>query len=140
MEKIVVFTNGCFDILHPGHINLLKRARSLGTELIVGLNSDRSVELIKGAPRPFLDQDSRAAVLRELRSVDEVRIFDETTPERIIREIKPDVLVKGGDWEIDKIIGADFVIQNGGKVFSMPFEEDISTTQIVEKIQSSKNV
>lgn len=135
--EIIVFTNGCFDILHPGHLDLLKKARSLGTKLIVGINSDRSVRAIKGTPRPFLKQDWRAAILRELRSVNDVLIFDENTPERIIREIKPDVLVKGGDWKPAEIIGADFVIENGGKVFSIPFETHISSSQIVEKIKKS---
>ncbi|MGI8467819.1 MAG: D-glycero-beta-D-manno-heptose 1-phosphate adenylyltransferase [Pyrinomonadaceae bacterium] len=134
---IIVFTNGCFDIIHPGHIDLLKEARRLGTKLVVGINSDRSVREIKGAPRPLLDQESRAAVLRELRSVDEVRIFDENTPERLIKEIKPNVLVKGGDWQLNQIIGADFVTENGGRVFSIPFKKDISTSRIVEKIQSA---
>lgn len=135
--EIIVFTNGCFDIIHPGHIDLLKRARSLGTKLIVGINSDRSVRAIKGAPRPFLKDDWRAAILREMRSVDEVRIFDEDTPERLIKEIKPDVLVKGGDWQLGQIIGAEFVIENGGKVFSLPFEQNISTSQIAERVRST---
>lgn len=136
--EIVVFTNGCFDILHPGHIELLKKARRLGTKLIVGLNSDRSVRAIKGSPRPFLNENARAVLLRELRSVDEVLIFDENTPERLIKEIKPDVIVKGGDWTPDQIVGADFVLKNGGKVFSIPFESDFSSSKIVEKIQISE--
>lgn len=132
--EIIVFTNGCFDIIHPGHIDLLKAARSLGTKLIVGINSDRSVREIKGFSRPLLDQESRVAVLRELRAVDEVLIFDENTPERIIKEIQPQVLVKGGDWQPEQIIGADFVLRNGGKVFSIPFRQNISTSQIIEKM------
>jgi D-glycero-beta-D-manno-heptose 1-phosphate adenylyltransferase len=118
MEKIV-FTNGCFDIIHPGHIDLLERAKKLGTKLIVGINSDASVKAIKGADRPFLSQDARKAVLEGLKSVDEVRIFDENTPENLIKEVKPDVLVKGGDWKPEEIIGADFVTRNGGEVFSL---------------------
>src|SRR3954469_10432913 len=106
MEK-VVFTNGCFDILHPGHIDLLTRARALGTKLIVGINSDGSVRKIKGFPRPFMQQDERAAILLGLKAVDEVRIFDDPTPEQLIEQIKPDVLVKGGDWKASEIIGAD---------------------------------
>jgi D-glycero-beta-D-manno-heptose 1-phosphate adenylyltransferase len=137
MER-VVFTNGCFDLIHPGHVDLLKKARACGTKLIVGLNSDRSVRAIKGDSRPFLNQTARAAILRELRPVDEVRIFEENTPERLIREIKPDVLVKGGDWTIEQIVGADFVLENGGEVFSIPFTEDFSTTKIAEKIKSSE--
>jgi rfaE bifunctional protein nucleotidyltransferase chain/domain len=134
----VVFTNGCFDLLHPGHVDLLKKARALGSRLIVGINSDRSVRAIKGSPRPFLDQEARAAILSELRAVDEVRIFDENTPERLIREIQPDVLVKGGDWLADQIVGADFVLQNGGEVFSIPFEKDFSTTKIADRIKEGE--
>src|SRR4051794_30617702 len=113
MEK-VVFTNGCFDILHPGHIDLLSRARALGTKLIVGINSDASVRAIKGQGRPINDQGSRREVLLGLRDVDEVVIFDEPTPEKIIRRVQPDVLVKGGDWQIGEIIGADYVRDRGG--------------------------
>ncbi len=138
MEK-VVFTNGCFDILHPGHIDLLERARSLGTKLIVGINSDKSVREIKGAPRPFLSQEARAAILRALRSVDEVRIFDDPTPAKIIEEIKPDVLVKGGDWRIDQIIGADYVLKRGGEVLSLPLKDNFSSSAIVEKIRGNAN-
>lgn len=134
--EIVVFTNGCFDLIHPGHLDLLKKARSLGTKLIVGINSDKSVRAIKGKERPFLSQDARAAILKEFRSVDEVYVFEENTPERLIKEIQPDVLVKGGDWAVTEIVGADFVLQRGGKVFSIPFEKDISSSKIVEKIKS----
>lgn len=136
MEKIV-FTNGCFDLLHPGHIDLLTRARNLGTKLIVGINSDDSVRKIKGAPRPFVAQNERAATLRGLKAVDEVRIFDESTPANLIREIKPDVLVKGGDWKRTEIIGADFVLENGGEVHSLPLKGDYSSSRIVEKIQNA---
>lgn len=138
MEK-VVFTNGCFDILHPGHIDLLERARALGTRLIVGINSDKSVREIKGAPRPFLSQDARASILSALKCVDEVRIFDEPTPAKIIEEIEPDVLVKGGDWQIPEIIGADFVLKRGGEVYSMPLKEGFSSSAIVSKIQNQTN-
>lgn len=134
MEKIV-FTNGCFDIIHPGHIELLERAKKLGTKLIVGINSDDSVKAIKGADRPFLSEAERKAVLEGLKSVDEVRIFAENTPENLIREIKPDVLVKGGDWKIEEIIGADFVIQRGGEVHSLPLKDGFSSSKIVEKIR-----
>lgn len=136
MEK-VVFTNGCFDILHPGHIDLLERARLLGTKLIVGINSDESVREIKGAPRPFLSQEARASILRALRCVDEVRVFNEPTPAKIIEEIEPDVLVKGGDWQIDQIIGADFVLKRGGEVYSLPLKDGFSSSAIVEKIQNN---
>src|SRR5881394_2673260 len=103
---MIVFTNGCFDILHPGHIELLKQARALGDKLIVGINSDRSVRSIKGAGRPLQDQEARRSVLLGLDSVDDVVIFDELTPERVIGELQPDILVKGGDWLPDEIIGA----------------------------------
>lgn len=131
---ITVFTNGCFDLLHPGHISLLERARALGTRLVVGINSDASVRAIKGPGRPIQDQAQRAAVLRGLRAVDEVHIYDESTPARLIEAIKPDVLVKGGDWPVDQIIGADFVLQNGGQVFSLPLEPGLSSSSIVEKV------
>ena len=134
MSKIV-FTNGCFDILHAGHIDLLRRARSLGDKLIVGLNSDSSVRSVKGADRPFIDQEQRSAVLSALRSVDEVMIFDELTPERLIHDIKPDVLVKGGDWSVDEIIGSRFVLENGGEVLSLPLLPGFSSSSIVEKIK-----
>ena len=135
-KKKIVFTNGCFDIIHPGHIDLLNRAKELGTKLIVGINSDASVRAIKGEPRPFLNEEDRRQVLLGLKSVDEVRIFSDSTPENLIKEIKPDVLVKGGDWAENEIIGADFVKKNGGKVFSLPLKNGYSSSSIVEKIQS----
>jgi D-sedoheptulose 7-phosphate isomerase len=139
--QIVVFTNGCFDIIHPGHIDLLQRAKKLGTKLIVGINSDQSVKQIKGEPRPFLSQNDRKSILLGLSSVDEVVIFDEPTPQAVIERIKPDVLVKGGDWKKEEIIGAEFVSINGGKVFSLPLKDGYSTTSIVEKIQKKpKNI
>lgn len=134
MEKIV-FTNGCFDILHPGHIDLLSRAKALGTKLIVGINSDASVSAIKGFGRPINDQNERAEVLRGLRSVDEVLIFDELTPENLIKQVRPDVLVKGGDWKESEIIGADFVRSNGGEVFSLPLKDGFSTSNIIERME-----
>lgn len=137
---MIVFTNGCFDILHPGHVDLLERAKKLGSKLIVGINSDESVRKIKGKGRPLVDQDARSAVLRGLASVDEVVIFDELTPDRVIREIKPDVLVKGGDWKTDEIVGADFVLQNGGQVLSLPLLEGYSTSVIVEKLKETHEV
>ena len=134
MEK-VVFTNGCFDIIHPGHIDLLERAKQLGTKLIVGINSDSSVRAIRGGNKPFVNQEDRKAILLGLKPVDQVKIFDELTPENLIQEIKPDVLVKGGDWGETEIIGADFVKKNGGKVFSLPLKDGYSTTSLVEKIR-----
>jgi D-sedoheptulose 7-phosphate isomerase len=136
MKEIIVFTNGCFDIIHPGHIDLLERAAHLGSKLIVGINSDSSVSAIKGDSRPFLSQNDRATILKSLRFVDEVRVFDEPTPEKLIHEIKPNVLVKGGDWKKDEIIGADFVEGNGGKVFSLALKEGYSSSNIVEKIRA----
>lgn len=137
MEKLV-FTNGCFDILHAGHVDLLNRARALGGRLIVGLNSDVSVRKIKGAFRPLISEQERAAVLLGLKAVDEVIIFDEPTPQRLIEEIKPDVLVKGGDWQISEIVGADYVLAQGGAVYSLPLKPGFSTTAIIEKILQTK--
>lgn len=137
MEKIV-FTNGCFDILHPGHIDLLARAKALGTKLIVGINSDASVAAIKGRGRPINNQHERTEVLLGLRSVDDVLIFNELTPENLIKQVKPDVLVKGGDWKESEIIGADFVRSNGGEVLSLPLKEGFSTSKIIERMEGNK--
>lgn len=137
--EVTVFTNGCFDILHPGHLDLLEKARNLGTKLIVGINSDESVRAIKGSPRPFVSENDRADVLRGIRWVDEVVIFNEPTPQQIIEKIRPDVLVKGGDWGIDQIIGADFVQKNGGKVFSIPLKDGFSTSSIVDRVRSPES-
>src|SRR5215211_3979784 len=133
----VVFTNGCFDLLHPGHIDLLKRAKDLGTRLVVGINSDASVRKIKGPDRPFTNERERAEILSAISAVDEVIVFDEQTPERLIKELKPDVLVKGGDWKPEEIIGSDFVIAHGGKVVSLPFLDGYSSSALVEKIRGS---
>jgi D-sedoheptulose 7-phosphate isomerase len=129
-----VFTNGCFDLLHPGHVDLLDRARALGDRLIVGLNSDRSVRALKGAGRPLLPQEARASILRALRSVDEVIIFGELTPARLIEALQPDILVKGGDWPLAQIVGAEAVWRKGGRVLSLPLQPGYSTTALVEKI------
>jgi D-sedoheptulose 7-phosphate isomerase len=130
----VVFANGCFDLIHPGHIDLLTKARRLGDKLIVGINSDRSVRAIKGPGRPLQDQDSRRAVLMGLKPVDDVLIFDEPTPERIIQDVRPDVLVKGGDWSRGEIIGADLVESYGGRVVSIPLTAGFSTSIIADKM------
>lgn len=130
---MLVFTNGCFDLIHPGHVDLLERARALGDRLIVGINSDRSVRTIKGTARPLQDQDSRKAVLLGLRSVDEVMIFDELTPERLISELRPDVLVKGGDWQVGEIVGADVVRSYGGTVLALPLNGAYSTSKIIHR-------
>lgn len=129
-----MFTNGCFDLLHPGHVTYLEAARDLGDALVVGLNSDASVQRLKGPTRPVLTQDERATVLAGLRSVDYVTIFEEDTPLRLIAALVPEVLVKGGDWPVDAIVGADVVLAAGGEVLSLPFVEGKSTTGIVERV------
>ncbi len=134
MNKIV-FTNGCFDILHSGHVELLEKARKMGDKLIVGINSDESVRSIKGKDRPVNSEKERAEVLRGLRSVDDVRIFTELTPDQLIKELKPDVLVKGGDWDESEIVGAEFVKNNGGEVFTIPLKEGLSTTRVIESLK-----
>ena len=131
-----VFTNGCFDLLHRGHVDLLRRARELGDFLVVGVNSDCSVRAMKGPSRPVQTQEERAAILRAIRYVDEVIIFDDTTPVRLIERLKPDVLVKGGDWPLGQIVGADFVIRNGGKVFSLPLVPGHSTTSLLDRLRA----
>ncbi len=131
---MIVFTNGCFDILHRGHIQLLDQARALGTRLVVGLNSDSSVRRIKGESRPYQTAEDRKAVLLALRSVDEVIVFDELTPEKLIHKLKPDVLVKGGDWPIDQIVGSEFVRNNGGAVYSLPLREGYSSSGIIDRM------
>lgn len=135
---MIVFTNGCFDLLHAGHVDLLDRARKLGSRLIVGLNSDRSVRAIKGPGRPFVTAEDRKAVLLGLSSVDEVIIFDEPTPEALIREIKPDVLIKGGDWKVNEIVGADLVLKNGGQVLSLPLKDGFSSSAIAAAIRGKQ--
>lgn len=129
----VVFTNGCFDIIHAGHVQYLEQARNLGDCLVVGLNSDDSVRRLKGEARPINSQQARAEVLAALYAVDYVCIFEEDTPHDLIKEVVPDVLVKGGDWEIKDIVGADVVTAAGGTVISLPFKEGYSTTSIIEK-------
>jgi D-glycero-beta-D-manno-heptose 1-phosphate adenylyltransferase len=131
----VVFTNGCFDLLHPGHIETLEKARNLGDALVVGVNSDRSVREMKGAGRPILPERERAEILAALESVDGVVIFDEPTPQEIITALLPDVLVKGGDWANDQIVGREEVEAAGGKVVSVPVLAGYSTTAILEKIR-----
>lgn len=133
-EKIV-FTNGCFDLLHYGHLAYLMEARSLGRRLVVGLNSDASVQRLKGAHRPIKDQQSRLWLMASLAYVDAVVIFEEDTPELLIRSVTPDVLVKGGDYEIEQIVGADFVVEQGGEVRVLPFVPGYSTTALEEKIR-----
>ena len=133
----VVFTNGVFDILHPGHVRYLQEARALGDKLIVGVNSDRSVRALNKAPgRPINSEDERAEVLRALGCVDEVVIFDEDTPHEIIKKIQPDILVKGADWGENAIVGRDVVEAKGGRVVRIKLAEGYSTTKIIERIRS----
>jgi len=129
----IVFTNGCFDIIHAGHVQYLEQARKLGDCLVVGLNSDDSVRKLKGSTRPINNQQARAEVLAALYAVDYVCIFEEDTPYDLIRTLMPDILVKGGDWYINSIVGADNVTAAGGKVYSLPFREGYSSTSIIEK-------
>lgn len=133
-SKTIAFTNGVFDILHQGHIAVLAKAASFADVLIVGVNSDKSVKKLKGNDRPINTEQSRALILASLIMVDAVVIFDEETPLELIKKIKPDVLIKGGDYTIDTIVGAKEVIGNGGKVEIFPIEEGFSTTGIIEKI------
>jgi rfaE bifunctional protein nucleotidyltransferase chain/domain len=132
--KKVVFTNGVFDLIHAGHVDYLSKAKNLGDVLIVGLNSDSSVNRIKGDKRPILKQEERAFILTNLKPVDYVIFFDEDTPEKIISEIVPDILVKGADWSVDKIVGKDIVEMNGGKVMNIEFVNDQSTSKIIDLI------
>lgn len=136
-SKKVVFTNGCFDILHKGHVQYLAKAADLGDFFILGLNSDRSVKTLKGEGRPVNNEQDRAIVLSALHFIDAIVIFDEDTPERLIRQVKPDVLVKGGDWQPEQIAGADFVKSNGGEVVIIDFVEGYSTTSTIEKIKDN---
>jgi rfaE bifunctional protein nucleotidyltransferase chain/domain len=131
----VVFTNGCFDILHRGHLTYLKEAKACGDLLVVGVNSDRSVRELKGPERPINNEQDRKFMLENLKSVDFVAIFDEETPIELIKELMPDTLVKGGDWAVDQIVGSKEVIQNGGEVLSLNFVDGFSTTNIIEKIK-----
>lgn len=132
----IVFTNGCFDILHIGHARYLADAKTLGDRLVVGINSDKSTRELKGLDRPVNCELDRAELLLSLKSVDYVIIFDELDPVRLIKEVKPDFLVKGGDWSIDQILGGDFVMSYGGKVLSLPFIQGRSTTNIINKIRA----
>ncbi len=135
-NRRVVFTNGCFDLVHPGHVRYLAQARALGDALIVALNSDRSVRRLKGDTRPILKEDERAEVMAALAVVDAVTIFDSETPFDVIRAVLPDILVKGGDWSVDTIVGRDVVEANGGQVLSLPFVAGVSTSEIVRRIQA----
>ena len=133
--RLVVFTNGCFDLVHRGHIHLLRQAKMLGDILIVGVNSDVSVKAIKGPQRPIMPEADRIELIAALEMVDYVVAYNEPDPYRVILAIQPNVLVKGGDWSADKIVGADVVEQNGGRVAVIPYLPGFSTTQIIERIK-----
>lgn len=135
--KTIVFTNGCFDILHRGHVAYLQKAKSLGDILIVGMNTDASVQKLKGPDRPVNTLEDRAFVLAALKSVDYVIAFDEDTPINLITSLTPDILVKGGDYSLETIVGAQEVIESGGRVEIIPFVEGKSTTSIIDSIKKS---
>ncbi|CAN5549914.1 D-glycero-beta-D-manno-heptose 1-phosphate adenylyltransferase [soil metagenome] len=132
----IVFTNGCFDLLHVGHIRYLQEARSLGDRLVVALNTDASVQKLKGPSRPVQQELDRAEIMAALACVDYVTLFDEETPLKVIELLGPDILVKGGDWSPDKIVGSSFVLGRGGEVKSLAFQPGRSTSSIIEKIKS----
>ena len=135
-KEQIVFSNGCFDILHLGHVDYLEKARAKGDRLVLGLNTDQSVSRIKGPSRPIVDQNSRARIMAALQFVDLVILFDEETPKQLIESIKPDILVKGNDYDISNIVGADFVIKNGGKVETIELTSGFSSTNVIKKIQT----
>ena len=132
--KTVVFTNGCFDIIHAGHVSYLKKAKALGDILVVGLNSDSSVRKIKGGSRPINREKDRASVLSSFSFVDYIVIFNEDTPEKLIKIIRPDVLVKGGDWKVKDMVGNEYVVSYGGRIARIPLVKGFSTTSLIEKI------
>lgn len=135
-QQKMVFTNGCFDVLHFGHVHYLLQAKALGDILVVGLNSDDSVRRLKGPSRPINGEKERAFVLAALACVDYVVVFEEDTPKELIETVRPDVLVKGGDYTLDQIVGADFVTRNGGTVTTLPFVEGFSSTRIIEQLNT----
>lgn len=134
----IVFTNGCFDLLHLGHVDYLAKAKDLGERLIIGVNTDSSVKRLKGEHRPLQDENSRLHILAALQSVDAVVLFDEDTPYELIKEIEPDILVKGADYKIENIVGYDIVVSRGGSVQTIEFIEGYSTTLIEKRILNSK--
>ncbi len=136
-DQKIVFTNGCFDLLHLGHLSYLAEARSLGDKLILGLNSDKSVKILKGDARPINDVESRAMMLASFSFVDAVVVFEEETPLKLITAILPDILVKGGDYEVNQIVGHDVVLNNGGEVKTLSFLEGYSSTSLVSRIKGS---
>ena len=135
-NKKVVFTNGCFDIIHAGHIDYLNKAKALGDVLIVGLNTDDSVKRIKGDKKPIINQDERAEIISNIKPVDYVVFFDEDTPAELINKLVPDILIKGADWNINEIVGGETVLANGGEVKTIEFVNDQSTSKIIDLITS----
>ena len=133
--KTVVFTNGCFDLLHRGHVHLLRQSKNLGDILIVAVNSDRSVREIKGPTRPILPEVDRLSLISAMEMVDYVILFEEPDPYRVIKALRPNVLVKGGDWAEDEVVGSDVVKQNGGRVELVPYLKGFSTSEIIEKVR-----
>ena len=136
-EGEVVFTNGCFDILHLGHIDYLEKARQQGAKLVVGMNTDASVKRLKGADRPVNNEYARARMLSALGFVDAVIMFDEDTPYELISALKPDILIKGDDYTVENIVGADIVLENGGEVKTIPLVKGFSTSDLIKKIKAS---
>lgn len=136
-EKNIVFTNGCFDIIHRGHVEYLSKAKSMGDILVLGLNSDQSVKKLKGHKRPYVSEKDRAYILSQLVPVNAVTIFGEETPLKLIKLVMPDILVKGGDYSIDTIVGSKEVEESGGSVVAIPLVEGRSTTGLIEKIKNS---
>lgn len=135
-SKKIVFTNGCFDILHRGHIEYLAKASQEGDVLVVGLNTDNSVSRLKGSGRPVQDQDSRALILASLQFVNAVILFDEDTPLELIKKVQPEILIKGADYAIENIVGSDIVLEKGGEVKTIEFVPGFSTTTVIDKIQN----
>jgi len=135
-NKKIIFSNGCFDILHRGHVEYLYKASLLGDILVLGLNTDKSVQKIKGPKRPVVDQQSRAIVLSALEFVDAIVFFDEDTPYNLIKTVQPDILIKGDDYKPEDIVGADIVEQKGGKIKTIPLTEGFSTSQLIEKLKN----
>lgn len=136
--KKVVFTNGCFDIIHPGHVDYLTRAKELGQRLVIGVNTDKSVSDLKGPHRPIQNENARLQVLAALECVDALVLFGEETPLKLISQVLPNILVKGGDYTIETIVGADVVMENGGRVEVIPFLDGYSTSAIEKKIKESR--
>ncbi len=136
-NKKIVFTNGCFDILHSGHVSYLNEAKSLGDLLVVGLNSDASVRRLKGDSRPINEEEDRKYVLENLKPIDLVIIFNEDTPLKLIEQVSPKILVKGGDWAPEEIVGSSFVLKNAGEVLSLSFKKGYSTSQVIKKIANT---